>query len=634
MTNNENDVVIPKDRTLKRKQQKRRQIYSIDEQGRIHLYFHPGQWRAWTSKARFIYVIAGSQGGKALWIYTPIPVPGGYKLLKDIQVGDIVFDAYGNQTEVIGVTDVMYDHQVYSMRFSTGEVLLADADHLWVVGWVGTHTKEDWAERLEKRPIRTETLYKRFKEGRRFFVVQPAKVESFYNYYEPQIVYIENITPVPSVPVKCISVASPTHVYLAGRTLIPTHNTSFGPWWLYREFQTALDKGIPTPIDLIAITSTYSLFRNKMLPELRKVFERVLGIGHFSARDNIIYLGSPDDKTQALGRIIMVSATNPQAIEAATAYAAWGDEVGQDSFTEEAYRALERRLTTFQGRALFTTTPYNFGWLFKRYMEWKDYQERGEQHPYMDFITFASTENPAFPKEEFERLQQELPSWYFDMFYRGLFTKPPNLVYPEFSLEEHVFDRSTWMPDPSWSIYLGIDFGGRNTVVLIGVYDEDNEILYIADSLHLPNMPTEEQVRQTLAVLQEYPNELVAAWGGTSGETQARYDWAESGIPVDGPPFKEIMPGINRVSMFLRTGRLKVASHLETMIREFRTYSYELDETGVINYLSIKSKSTYHHMDALRYLISGLSTHAVQAAFLFEPDPEELLWEDAPIIAA
>jgi replicative DNA helicase len=38
---------------------------------------------------------------------------------------------------------------------------------------------------------------------------------------------IREINPVPSVPVRCIQVDSPNHLYLAGRTCVPTHNTSF-----------------------------------------------------------------------------------------------------------------------------------------------------------------------------------------------------------------------------------------------------------------------------------------------------------------------------------------------------------------------------------------------------------------------
>ena len=39
---------------------------------------------------------------------------------------------------------------------------------------------------------------------------------------------VVSINPVPSVPVRCITVDSPEHLYLAGRTMVPTHNTAFG----------------------------------------------------------------------------------------------------------------------------------------------------------------------------------------------------------------------------------------------------------------------------------------------------------------------------------------------------------------------------------------------------------------------
>ncbi|MDP1807429.1 MAG: DnaB-like helicase C-terminal domain-containing protein, partial [Acidimicrobiales bacterium] len=38
---------------------------------------------------------------------------------------------------------------------------------------------------------------------------------------------IISIRPVPAVPVRCITVDSPDHLYLAGESMIPTHNTSF-----------------------------------------------------------------------------------------------------------------------------------------------------------------------------------------------------------------------------------------------------------------------------------------------------------------------------------------------------------------------------------------------------------------------
>ncbi|KKL10768.1 hypothetical protein LCGC14_2552500, partial [marine sediment metagenome] len=38
--------------------------------------------------------------------------------------------------------------------------------------------------------------------------------------------YIKNIVPVESVPVKCIGVDSPSHLFLVGKSFVPTHNTT------------------------------------------------------------------------------------------------------------------------------------------------------------------------------------------------------------------------------------------------------------------------------------------------------------------------------------------------------------------------------------------------------------------------
>lgn len=41
-----------------------RNLWRFDEDGQIQLDFHPGQARAWLSKARFVFMLAGTQGGK------------------------------------------------------------------------------------------------------------------------------------------------------------------------------------------------------------------------------------------------------------------------------------------------------------------------------------------------------------------------------------------------------------------------------------------------------------------------------------------------------------------------------------------------------------------------------------------
>jgi hypothetical protein len=42
------------------------------------------------------------------------------------------------------------------------------------------------------------------------------------------VLKVESVRPVASVPVRCIEVGNPSHLYLAGRSMIPTHNSTLG----------------------------------------------------------------------------------------------------------------------------------------------------------------------------------------------------------------------------------------------------------------------------------------------------------------------------------------------------------------------------------------------------------------------
>src|SRR5436305_14072646 len=102
-----------------------------------------------------------------------------------------------------------------------------------------------------------------------------------------------------------------------------------------------------------------------------------------------------------------------------TGKAAWLDEAGQKKFRVGSYDAVQRRMAIHQGRILITTTPYDLGWLKQRiYDPWQAGDER------IDVIRFESIENPAFPREEYDRAKRELPRWKFDLFYRAIFTRP------------------------------------------------------------------------------------------------------------------------------------------------------------------------------------------------------------------
>src|SRR4051812_17262961 len=76
--------------------------------------------------------------------------------------------------------------------------------------------------------------------------------------------------------------------------------TSFGPWWLWREIR-ARGGG-----DHLAITATFDLFKLKMLPALREVFEHVLRCARYWSGDRVLELADP-----ATGRFLARRADDP-----------------------------------------------------------------------------------------------------------------------------------------------------------------------------------------------------------------------------------------------------------------------------------------------------------------------------------
>src|SRR5574337_116853 len=172
--------------------------------------------------------------------------------------------------------------------------------------------------------------------------------------------------------------------------------TSYGPIWLWRELtRTAAPEGGNN--DYLAITTSYPLFALKMLPEMRKWFEYTLGIARYWHGPRVLELR--DSRTGQFwahsaqdimwGRIILLSVGSGGGLEAATARAAWFDEVGQDEWDVGDWEAVLRRLSLSQGRVLGTTTVYNQGWTKT---EW--YDKAREGNPDYQVVQFDSTMNP------------------------------------------------------------------------------------------------------------------------------------------------------------------------------------------------------------------------------------------------
>ena len=81
-----------------------------------------------------LFAMAMPRGsGKALALDTPLATPSGWTTMGDVKVGDTLFDEQGRMCRVTHATEVMHDHPCYRVRFSDGEEIVCDAEHLWTV---------------------------------------------------------------------------------------------------------------------------------------------------------------------------------------------------------------------------------------------------------------------------------------------------------------------------------------------------------------------------------------------------------------------------------------------------------------------------------------------------------------------
>ena len=165
---------------------------------------HPGQ---------MIIVAARPGVGKALALDTPLPTPAGWTTMGDVAVGDELLDADGLPTLVVAATAVMLGRPCYEIEFSDGTVIVADAQHQWPTGY-GIRTSAQLRCGLDA--IVMERPAARYTERRAAAALKAP------------VLQIASVRRVASVPVRCVEVDNGAHLYLAGRGMVPTHNSTLG----------------------------------------------------------------------------------------------------------------------------------------------------------------------------------------------------------------------------------------------------------------------------------------------------------------------------------------------------------------------------------------------------------------------
>lgn len=146
-------------------------------------------------------------GGKALSLDTLIPTPNGWTDMGSLADGDLVLDENEAPCRVVKAHDILIPERCYRLSFDDGGVIEACSDHLWTVEFPADDRV------AESSTINTEW----FISASSICGARIAKRGSH--------VRLRSAEAIDPVPMRCLTVDSPSRLYLIGRTAIPTHNT-------------------------------------------------------------------------------------------------------------------------------------------------------------------------------------------------------------------------------------------------------------------------------------------------------------------------------------------------------------------------------------------------------------------------
>lgn len=154
--------------------------------------------------------------GKASRLTSKVLTPTGFKLMKDIHVGDEVIAGNGNKATVIGV----YPQGVkpcYKLTLVDGRSTEISGDHLWQVGIIENYEEE---ERLAVEIQTTDYIREHLRLWNHYIPVFDVERWEMGEYVD-----IDSIDYIGEEECQCIMIDDPCHLYITDDYII-THNTT------------------------------------------------------------------------------------------------------------------------------------------------------------------------------------------------------------------------------------------------------------------------------------------------------------------------------------------------------------------------------------------------------------------------
>ncbi len=283
-------------------------------------------------------------------------------------------------------------------------------------------------------------------------------------------------------------------------------------------------------------------------------------------------------------------------IQGATFEYVYGDEI--TTWSEEVFQMLKSRLRCEHSHFDGTCNPENPTHWFKKFLD-------------SDADIFQQSyiiDDGVLPAHIVSELKKEYAGTvYYDRFILGLWAVADGLVYPTFSVEKNVTDKTPWLdgngePKTGTAFYISIDYGTVNPfsaglwAVYQGVAYRWKEHYYVGRDRERGHRHDDEAHYAELEkMIGHLPIESIIIDPSASNfvETIYRHDKYSVANAVNA-----VLPGIATVTQLLNGGRMKIFKGCENSIREFQLYSWQKKD-GSIKEEVLKEND--HTMDEIRY---------------------------------
>lgn len=352
--------------------------------------------------------------------------------------------------------------------------------------------------------------------------------------------------------------------------------TYVGSAWAGNKIATSKENGLITAPDYKTLRDATLDTFFKIFPNYRRFYKQQKSVIEFP--DKTVFLRSLD---------------NPLSAEGLTVGWSWGDEAGKYKLL--AWHSLRSRVSLTKGQILLTTTPYNMGWLYNDfYLPWQNNSD-----PDFKVVTWASVENPYFPRDVYDAEKKRLPAAEFRRRYEGVFARMQGLVYN--LAPHHIADPFDMRADITIA---GIDWGWSNpaAIVIMKIY---RGAYYVVDEWYEVEKTTGQIVEQAIKMQNDWG---VNRWYADSANPEKIAE-ANDGTGLNVLPFEKkkdsLMAGVLYINQCMLENRFFVFRGLRNVMAEFETYQYpEKDENGYIR-KDEPMPFNNHLMDAMRYAVWG-----------------------------